>query len=179
MTKSPDFEFECPRTWDSLARTSDPDVRHCDSCRHLVHRVQSDAELAAHAARGHCVSVLPDPYTWPANAMRTGRPKTKPTGAGTSWLVMLSGPQKDAVLVLVGGAITIGRGPADIVLDDPTLAPQQIRITREGGNLRYCDLTTPDEPPRDLGDGDIIAIGDARAVFKTVADGTPFPDPLF
>src|SRR5690606_23962226 len=48
--------LECPRTWGSLASTTDPNVRHCGSCGHLVHRAESDAELREHARRGHCVA---------------------------------------------------------------------------------------------------------------------------
>jgi len=175
--RDPRLEFECSRTWDSLARTTDPDVRHCDSCRHLVHRVHSDADLADHARRGHCVSLLPSPYAWPRGANVTGRPAPPPPGADTSWLVVLTGPQKDRVIVLIGGSITIGRGPADIVLDDESLAPQQLRIVREGGVLRLYDLTLSGETGVELRDGDVITLGSARAVFKTVAGTADLPAP--
>ena len=115
----PRFEFECARTWDSLDPTRDPDVRHCDTCRHLVHRVHSDATLQEHGRRGHCVALLPDPYVWPARAMRTGRPRAVLPGAGTAWLTVLTGPDAGRVLELRGADVTIGRGPADLVLDDP------------------------------------------------------------
>lgn len=174
----PRLAFECSRTWDSLARTTDEDVRHCDTCRHLVHRVHSDADLAEHARQGHCVSVLPAPYTWPPSSMRTGRPRPAPNGADTSWLVMLSGPLQGAVIVLVGAAVTIGRGPADIVIDDAALLPQQLRIVRADGRLHCSDLSRPEEAPRTLADGDIVALGEARAVFKTVRDDAPVPPPL-
>jgi hypothetical protein len=170
--------FECSRTWDSLARTTDEDVRHCDSCKHLVHRVHSDADLAEHARRGHCVSILPDPYTWPVGAMRTGRPRPAPNGAGTSWLVVMNGARRGAVIMLVGGVITVGRAEADIVLEE-ALAPQQLRFVRETGKLVCYDLMDPAAPGRELRDGDIVSIGELRAVFKTVVDEQEVPPPAW
>ncbi len=171
----PRFEFECARTWDSLDPTRDPDVRHCDTCRHLVHRVHSDATLQEHGRRGHCVALLPDPYVWPARAMRTGRPRAVLPGAGTAWLTVLTGPDAGRVLELRGADVTIGRGPADLVLDDPSLAPRHLRFTRALGRITCHALGRADVAPRVLADGDVVELGEQRAIFKTVAEATDGP----
>ncbi len=171
----PRMVLECPRTWGSLAQTSDRDVRHCGSCGHLVRRAESDAELREHARRGHCVTVqLPDASPYGVMANKTGRVvlDTPPCGADTAWLVVLSGPLQNAVIVLGGESVTIGRGPADVAIDNHELglAPQHLRFVREDDRIRCYDLSRPEQEPRDISDGDIIALGDARAVFKTVRD---------
>lgn len=51
--------FVCQVGWDSMARTADPQVRHCGTCRRDVHTATSYAEFEAHAAHGRCVSVEP------------------------------------------------------------------------------------------------------------------------
>ncbi len=57
----PPFRFKCPKTWDELASTEDPNVRHCDQCQQLVHLCPSDAETIAHAKAGHCIArEIPD-----------------------------------------------------------------------------------------------------------------------
>lgn len=63
MTKLPaatiacSFKFKCPRSWALLQETAIPTVRHCSACERDVHLVESDADLQAHAAAGHCVAV--------------------------------------------------------------------------------------------------------------------------
>lgn len=166
----PRFEFECARTWDSLDPTRDPDVRHCDTCRHLVHRVHSDAALQEHGRRGHCVALLPDPYVWPRAAMRTGRPREVLPGAGTAWLTVLTGPEAGRVIELRGADLTLGRGPADVELADASLAPRHLRFTRAHGQITCHELARVDAVARVLVDGDVVELGDQRAIFKTVAD---------
>lgn len=168
----PRFEFECARTWDSLDPTRDPDVRHCDTCRHLVHRVHSDAALQEHGRRGHCVALLPDPYVWPRAAMRTGRPREVLPGAGTAWLTVLTGPEAGRVIELRGADLTLGRGPADLVIDDASLAPRHLRFTRAHGQITCHELARVDAVARVLVDGDVVELGEQRAIFKTVADAT-------
>lgn len=53
------FDFDCPRTWDSLAPTEDERVRFCDACRKTVHYSVSVEEAAEHARSGRCVVVDP------------------------------------------------------------------------------------------------------------------------
>lgn len=50
------------------------------------------------------------------------------------------------------------------------MAPQQLRFVREGGKFVRYDLMGPAAPRRELRDGDIVSIGELRAVFNTVAD---------
>jgi len=101
--------LECPRTWGSLAQTTDPDVRHCGSCGHLVRRAESDADLRELARRGHCVTgQLPNPTPYGIQANKTGMVTftTPPLGADTAWLVVLNGPLQNAVIVLGGESVT-------------------------------------------------------------------------
>lgn len=171
----PRMVLECSRTWGSLAQTTDPNVRHCGSCGHLVHRAESDAALQEHARRGHCVTVeLPNASIYGIASNKTGMVtiRTPPQGADTAWLVVLNGPLQNAVIVLGGETVTIGRGPADVAIDNDELglAPQHLRFVRENDVIRCYDLTQPAKSPRELRDGDVIALGDARAMFKTVRE---------
>lgn len=178
----PRMTLECPRTWGSLAQTTDPNVRHCGSCGHLVHRVESDAELREHARRGHCVTVqLPDASPCGVAANKTGMVvlDQAPRGADTAWLVLLNGPLQNAVIVLGGESVTVGRGPADVAIDNAELglAPQHLRFVRENDAIHCYDLTQPEPKAHVLRDGDVVALGESRAVFKTVRDiGPPASD---
>jgi hypothetical protein len=171
----PKMVLECPRTWRSLAQTTDANVRHCGSCGHLVHRANSDAELREHARRGHCVTVqLPNASPYAVMSNKTGMVSldTAPRGADTAWLVVLNGPLQNAVIVLGGESVTIGSGPADVAIDNAALglAPRHLRFVREDDVMRYYDLTESGEQARELRDGDVIALGEARAMFKTVRE---------
>jgi hypothetical protein len=175
--------LECPRTWGSLAQTTNANVRHCGSCGHLVHRAESDVELREHARRGHCVTVqLPNASPYGVMSNKTGMVTldTRPHGADTAWLVVLNGPLQNAVIVLGGESVTIGRGPADVAIDNEELglAAQHLRFVREDDVVRCYDLTQPDASAVELQDGDIIALGDARAMFKTVRDIDSAPDTM-
>jgi hypothetical protein len=177
----PSMVLECPRTWGSLAQTTDPNVRHCGSCGHLVHRADSDVELREHARLGHCVTVkLPNASPYGVANNKTGMVTydTRPHGADTAWLVVLNGPLQNAVIALVGESVTIGSGPADIAIDnaDLGLAPQHVRFVREDDVVRFYDLTQPEVQPHEVHDGDIIAFGNARAMFKTVRYMDSLPD---
>jgi hypothetical protein len=175
LPTQPRMVLECPRTWRSLAQTTDPNVRHCGSCGHLVHRAESDAALRDNARRGHCVTVaLPEASPYGIENHKTGRVvlDTPPSGADTAWLVVLSGPLQNAVIVLGGESITVGRGPADVAIDNAELglAPQHLRFVRENDAIRCYDLTETEPQPRVLHDGDVIALGESRAMFKTVRE---------
>jgi hypothetical protein len=51
------FSFRCPRSWERLEPTADPDVRRCDACRRDVFRCGTFAEAERHALAGDCISV--------------------------------------------------------------------------------------------------------------------------
>ena len=51
-----DFRFLCDETWDGLAETDRPDVRHCDRCRSEVYFCVTDEETIAHANAGRCIA---------------------------------------------------------------------------------------------------------------------------
>lgn len=55
------LKFQCPRSWDGLQPTEDPDIRMCGACAEQVFRCYSDSEAQLHAKQGHCVAVfIPD-----------------------------------------------------------------------------------------------------------------------
>ncbi|MDY3558063.1 TIGR02996 domain-containing protein [Gemmata sp. JC673] len=51
------FEFPCPKKWEQLQGTDDPNVRHCGSCGEDVYYSQSLTEARTHAQMGRCVAV--------------------------------------------------------------------------------------------------------------------------
>lgn len=54
------LKFRCPWGWESLAKTGDPDVRHCPACDKDVYRCQTPGDFVAHGERGRCVAVPQD-----------------------------------------------------------------------------------------------------------------------
>ena len=57
----PMFRVVCPKSWDALAATDDPAVRHCGRCDRAVHYCTTDAETIAHARAGNCIArEMPD-----------------------------------------------------------------------------------------------------------------------
>ncbi len=64
-----DFRYRCDKTWDELAETDRPDVRHCERCRSEVYFCATNEETIAHAKAGHCIAREgPDeselPHSW-------------------------------------------------------------------------------------------------------------------
>jgi uncharacterized protein (TIGR02996 family) len=53
----PVFKSRCPKRWENLKGTNDPNVRHCDSCQKPVHYCRTLPEAQAHTRQGHCVAV--------------------------------------------------------------------------------------------------------------------------
>lgn len=54
------FEFQCPKSWNSLKRDyQNDDIRHCSSCEKPVYLCKTDNELAKHMACGHCIAIKP------------------------------------------------------------------------------------------------------------------------
>ncbi|HKA06202.1 MAG TPA: TIGR02996 domain-containing protein [Gemmataceae bacterium] len=51
------FAFRCPKRWENLRPTTDPNVRRCDTCQKPVHFSATAAEARDHARRGECVAV--------------------------------------------------------------------------------------------------------------------------
>lgn len=52
-----EFEYRCPKQWESLRATADPEVRACDECRQKVYYCHTLYSARAHAERGQCVAV--------------------------------------------------------------------------------------------------------------------------
>ncbi len=48
--------FECPKHWEQLDTTSQPDVRYCHTCKSPVYWVKTNEEFSQHAFAGHCVA---------------------------------------------------------------------------------------------------------------------------
>jgi hypothetical protein len=57
--------YECSRRWRELEKTDDPRTRFCTACSTDVFKVETEEELAAHKAQGHCVAVFFKGYQGP------------------------------------------------------------------------------------------------------------------
>lgn len=53
------FDVLCAARWDQMTPTQQPNVRTCRVCDRPVCHAQTEAELSAYTAQGHCVAVLP------------------------------------------------------------------------------------------------------------------------
>lgn len=178
------FKFQRHRTWSSLSRTLDPRVRRCDECRREVYLCADENEAVMHAQQHRCVAVPARP------ARRTGPlPLLLPRAPGTPmfttlgmfdadraptiyWLVPLDGPQAGQTLRLPRAPFTLGRGPADVVIADASLAPAQLVFEDLGGGLDAYDARLPAGPERrasalGLYDGVRFTVGQTRLVFKS------------
>ncbi|NEQ28594.1 MAG: hypothetical protein F6K28_58435 [Microcoleus sp. SIO2G3] len=51
------FSYKCPKLWDALERTAEPDRRLCHSCDRSVYFIRTRAELEQAYAKGYCVAV--------------------------------------------------------------------------------------------------------------------------
>lgn len=54
----PRFAFQCPKQWEQLSGTDDPNVRFCKACGENVYHCQTMKEARAHAREGHCVAIV-------------------------------------------------------------------------------------------------------------------------
>ena len=50
------MEYECPKQWDELKKTDDPNIRDCDACGKPVHFISTENELEDAAMKGSCVA---------------------------------------------------------------------------------------------------------------------------
>ena len=51
-----DFEFKCPKTWEKLRISDDPEKRFCTSCERDVFFVTSRRELEVYKKLGRCIA---------------------------------------------------------------------------------------------------------------------------
>jgi hypothetical protein len=51
------FRFECPKLWENLQPTDNPDTRFCETCRKNVHLCHDMAEVSRRAFAGDCIAV--------------------------------------------------------------------------------------------------------------------------
>jgi len=63
----------CPRTWESLAPTSNLGVRRCGECGEDVYLCVTDAETLEHARAGHCIA-REEPHPSELPRLILGRP---------------------------------------------------------------------------------------------------------
>jgi uncharacterized protein (TIGR02996 family) len=52
-----EFAFRCPKQWESLKVTNDPQVRYCASCGKHVYHCATIAEAQEYALQGDCIAV--------------------------------------------------------------------------------------------------------------------------
>ena len=50
------FEFQCPKTWESLQPTQDADTRFCEGCQKNVYLCRSENDLTKHLLQKHCIA---------------------------------------------------------------------------------------------------------------------------
>jgi hypothetical protein len=58
------FEFECPKNWEDLDKTANPNVRHCSQCKENVYLCSTYEELATHSKARECTAYFVDPGPW-------------------------------------------------------------------------------------------------------------------
>lgn len=51
------FKFQCPKSWDSLKRTDQINVRYCDHCKENVYFCDSSRELREAIEKNYCVAI--------------------------------------------------------------------------------------------------------------------------
>jgi hypothetical protein len=51
------FRFECPKLWENLDPTADPDIRFCHTCRKDIYRCHTMEQVYQHALDGDCIAV--------------------------------------------------------------------------------------------------------------------------
>jgi len=52
------FRYRCPRQWERLVPTTDPDIRHCGQCDRDVYFCDDERAFMAHVRAGHCIATL-------------------------------------------------------------------------------------------------------------------------
>jgi len=53
------LEFQCDKSWRSLKRTEDKDIRHCISCGEDVHLCRTEEDFESAQGAGKCVALRP------------------------------------------------------------------------------------------------------------------------
>jgi hypothetical protein len=71
------MKFVCPRTWQALLPTAEPDVRHCAHCKQDVYFCRTDEETLRHARAGHCIA-REEPRSDELPALVLGTPEESP-----------------------------------------------------------------------------------------------------
>jgi hypothetical protein len=51
------FKFQCPRHWNGLRETADPNVRTCESCLENVYLCKDEDEVRRRSSQGQCVAL--------------------------------------------------------------------------------------------------------------------------
>lgn len=74
------FDFICPRSWDSLAATDDPETRFCTTCTRNVYYATSVERARVLAVQGACVAVDVVVPRWRGD-LESARPQVAVAGA--------------------------------------------------------------------------------------------------
>ena len=85
------FAFKCPKKWEQLRGTDDPNVRHCETCDEEIHYCHSLAQARGHALNGHCVAVATGVDRFPGDLGRRGAGAAASATAGAVAGEMLMG----------------------------------------------------------------------------------------
>ncbi len=136
----------------------------------------------------HCVAFVdhvceppPAPTAPPPAPMRAVKRMgmlsiASPTAPAVSWLVLLSGPQVGTTIRLPPPPFTVGSGPADVVLDDDSLAPVHLVFDLTEGLLEAYDARLPagsrerTASALDLRNSEGFLIGRTRCAYKSLMD---------
>lgn len=54
--------YQCPKTWERLTITPNPDVRYCEECSKNVHYCYGTTQVEEYLNRGYCIAVKPGLY---------------------------------------------------------------------------------------------------------------------
>lgn len=69
-----DFNFKCPKKWDSLRATNRSDMRYCDACQKYVWFCKTNKELRYAVSQDRCVAVeVASPNPLLGNTVELGR----------------------------------------------------------------------------------------------------------
>jgi hypothetical protein len=138
------FAFQCERTWESLERTHDQQVRQCDECGRTVHLSMGATEALRNASFGRCVAWAEEVAEEPRRVL----------------VGMLIGPDDGVPVVgwVVDAAGATTRLEARTrIADDAEIVQSSVGFT----------LLVAGKPRQELVDGDVIALGGQRLVFKS------------
>lgn len=88
------FAFKCPKKWEQLDGTDNPNARHCASCNKTIHYCYSMSEAYGHARRGHCVAVATAVARFPGDLDRPAERVPTPERMVTMGILLPPKPER-------------------------------------------------------------------------------------